>query len=238
MPLHKFLFKAEATALRGAIRKPYYQDLGKHAVVSTHAGSGGTLTAAVQRKNGGNGEPGFAIGKDIFYSHAWSQITAEERDETYITVAETTIRDLSIGGRLMVRKVVCRLQSRYSAAEYEKRKVSRISPRGSTIEGLFVDKAAVQFQLPHAFTMSKAEEESFFKGRYDDDSESKYHPGFFGPSFHKDGFGTLYFGEWSWVHPDERERQHLTMLRMSLGSDFGLEADCCEAYEDGSGWPR
>jgi hypothetical protein len=49
--------------------------------------------------------------------------------------------------------------------------------------------------------------------------------------------GTIFFGEWVWVHPGERHRQHLGMLRLALGSEDGAEIDVGIGDNDGSGWP-
>ena len=36
--MQKYLYKAQAIALRGSIRKPYFQELGDHLAIATYAG--------------------------------------------------------------------------------------------------------------------------------------------------------------------------------------------------------
>ena len=51
------------------------------------------------------------------------------------------------------------------------------------------------------------------------------------------GLGTIFYAEWTWVHPQERHQQHLTMLRLALGSDTGVALDISTGGSDGTGWP-
>jgi hypothetical protein len=222
----KFLFKAECNALEGSIRKPYYQKLGKHVPLEAYAGSPLRATARSE---------GFAVGRDITYGNAASEILAEQSDTIHHTVVQTTIEKLTVRDRLTVGLIVSRLESRYDHREYPARKPSRVLPAGSKIEGVFLDGKEIQVKLPPAFDLSEDEREAFYRGRFDRDP--RFHPGFIPDPVHVEGFGTLWFAEWVWVHPDEHEAQHLTMLRLGLGSDFGGDVRLASTTSDGRGWP-
>ena len=66
--IKKFVYKARGIALRGSIRKPFYQELGEHAIVSTHAGAEGHQRAESEN---------FSIPKSIQYKTASSEVTTE-----------------------------------------------------------------------------------------------------------------------------------------------------------------
>lgn len=244
--MKKFLFKAQAVALKGAVRKPYFQELGEHAAIATHAGSQARLSSSSQgfllRRRPAPVDRASASATpraDFAYRSATSKINAGEVNGVYRTEVTSEILGLSVlDGRLTVDRVFCSLVSQFDPREYPNRKVSRISPRGSTIQGLMVDHKPIQIQFPQAFGMNEDQEQAFFAGRYDEDPNYQYHPGFFVEPFHLDNFGTLYFAEWAWIHPDETDEQHLTMLRLALGSDFGSDSDCASGRTNGSGWPR
>jgi hypothetical protein len=62
-------------------------------------------------------------------------------------------------------------------------------------------------------------------------------PGFIPEPIYVRDFGTIYYAEWTWVHPQERHQQHLTMLRLALGSDTGAAVCFGIGSSDGTGWP-
>jgi hypothetical protein len=222
----KFLFNAACFALDGHIRKPYYQKLGRHVPLESYAGS---EVHAIARNEG------FAIGRDFMYGAVSSEITARREESVYHTIVQTTVEKLQIRDRLTVGRLVARLESRYDLRDYPGRKPSRVLPAGSTIEGVMLDGRQIDVRLPPAFTLTDDEREAFYAGKYDRDP--RFHPGYIPDPVHVDGFGTLWFAEWAWVHPDEQEAQHITMLRLGLGSDYGADADAASVRCDGRGWP-
>jgi hypothetical protein len=227
--MQKYLFKGSAVALRGRVRKPYYQELGEHAAVSTYAGAAG-LSQASSR--------GFALGTDFQYDAAHSEVSTHERDGVYRTSVRSTITNLRVlNGWLTAEKIVCGLESVYLASMYPQRLYSRILPADCRFEKLRVGERDLHPELPPAFHLTEQEREEFLLGKVREEDEKKYYPGFFSPPFHDPEYGTLYFAEWSWVHPGERCAQHLTMLRMALGSNTGSDSDAASGTIDGKGYP-
>lgn len=237
--MQKYLFKGDAAALRGTIRKPYFQKLGDHAVVSTYAGSAGQGSASNRNFSVGgssNTDADKGGGDDLAYDAVTSEISAQYDGATYNTVIVSTIEKLSVGGGwLTADLVVGRLESRYNPREYPARTVARILPAGSRFVNLAVNHQPVNPDLPPAFTLSEDEQEAFFDGKYDDDP--RFHPGFFTRPLYLEGFGTVFIAEWTWVHPTEQYEQHLTMLRLALGSTLGGQVECSTTHVDGRGWP-
>ena len=223
----KFLFKADCFALEGTIRKPYFQKLERHVPLQTYAGS---PTRAMARNEG------FTIHRDISYGAASSEIVATSDNGTiHRTIVEAKLEKFQVRDRLTIASMVARLESRYDSRDYPGRRASRILPTGSSISGIELDGKRIEVRLPPAFELGEGEREAFFSGKFDRDP--RFHPGFIPEPVHVEGFGTLYFAEWVWVHPDEREAQNVTMLRLSLGSDFGCDARGASGTSDGSGWP-
>ena len=225
--MQKFLFKAHAVALRGTVRKPYYQELGSHLEIATFAGSAGQ-TKSISK--------GFRLGEDIAYDSASTEIVAERVDNNiYQSTVTAQVKGLRVGKRLAVDSVTCRLRSVYDGRFYPERSISRILPAGSSIRNLRIDGKVQQLQLPAAFTLDEKSQDAFFRGERDDDPA--YHPGRIADPIYVKDLGTIFFGEWVWVHPGERHRQHLGMLRLALGSEDGAEIDVGIGDNDGSGWP-
>jgi hypothetical protein len=223
----KYLYKAHAVALRGSIRKPYHQELGDHLAIATYAGSGGRTECSNRN---------FAIGKDISYDFAYTEIVAEQVDDNvHQTTVTSQVKGLQIGGRLTVDEVTCRLHSVYDSRTYPGRCVPRILPAGSTIKNLQVDGKVQPLKLPDAFNADSKAQDAFFKGERDTDLS--LHPGAIPKKIIIEGFGTIHYAEWVWIHPDERHQQHLTMLRLALGCDFGGDVDVSSGNSDGTGWP-
>jgi hypothetical protein len=222
----KYVFKGNAVALSGSIRKPYFQDLGTHAAISALAGSAGYIAASSRD---------FALQKDVTYDYAESEIRAERRDPICQMVMRTTITNLRVGPRIAVEGVVAQLRARYDIGSFPDRKMARLSPAGSTIRNLSIDGEVREVELPPAFRMDPKEEEEFLNGGRDDDE--RCYPGNIPTPFYIEGLGTIFIAEWTWKHPLERHRQSLCMLRLALGSEFGAEVDigCCSG--DGNGWP-
>ena len=224
--MEKYLHKARVAALQGSIRKPYFQDLGRHLAVETYAGSGGS-TECVSR--------GFAVGKDISYKVARTKIDASEQDGIYHTTLMAQVEGLRIGERITVDKVTCRLHSIFDSREYPNRCLPRILPAGSTIKNLRIDGKIQKLDLPRAFEENERTHVPFFLGKRDDDSALQ--PGPIPDPIYVPGLGTIFYAEWTWVHRDERHQQRLTMLRFALGSDFGAGIDTAYGSSDGTGWP-
>ena len=223
----KFLFKASAVALSGSVRKPYYQNIGEHGVVATYAGSAGHNTARNER---------FTLRQDIAYDAAFSEISAEQSKSVYRTVVQSTIENLRIlGKRFTVERVIGRLESVYDVSSYPGRKVSRVLPAGSAFVNVRIDGKPVELKVSPAFNLSERERSEFFAGKHDDDP--RFRPGVIPDPIHIGDFGTIFFAEWVWVHPDEMHEQSLTMLRFALGSGFGAAVDGVRLKSNGSGWP-
>ena len=224
--MQKFLFKARASGLEGRIRKPYHQDLGIHAPTQLFAGVAGKCSARCEN---------FRLGNDLSYDLAATEITAESRGAIHRTVLTSRLENLRIRGRFSVELVVCRMESVYDTAHYPARRHSRISPSGSLIQGVRIDGKLHEPKHHPAFGHDEGTRQAFFEGKHDDHPD--FHPGFVPDSLHIPDFGTIYFAEWAWVHPDEKHRQQLTMLRLALGSDFGADLTMATADGDGTGWP-
>lgn len=225
----KFLFKGRAVALQGRVRKPYYQELGAHAVAATYAGSAGQSRSRNE---------GFALGTDISYGAAYSEVSTDEEDGRYKTSVRSTIENLKmLDGFLTVDKIVARLDSVYDRRLYPKRKEPRILPVECKIESLKVGRQEMKLdgRFAPAFYFGEDEREDFFSGKCDTDS--RFYPGFIPDPLIVEGFGTLYFAEWAWVHPGEQCMQHLTMFRFALGSHFGADGGAASTTSDGKGWP-
>jgi hypothetical protein len=222
----KYLFKGRAAAFRGSIRKPYYQELGSHLEISTYAGSAGRMRCSNRD---------FSLVGEVAYESASTEIVAEQFDDhIYQTIVTARVENLRIANRLTVDEVVCRLRSVYDGRDYPMRMAPRISPAGSTIKGLRIDGKEQKLDLPSAFGPGEKDEDAFFRGQRDSDP---FYPGFIPEPIHVEDFGTIFYAEWVWVHPQERRQQHLTMLRLALGSDFGADIDVGLSDNDGSGWP-
>jgi hypothetical protein len=225
----KYLFMGRAYALAGSIRKPYYQDLGNHLEIATHAGSGGQITCSSRD---------FKLENDISYESATTSIVAGEVDKgIYECTVMSQVINLRVGDVLRVAEVTCRLKSRYDSRDYPEIVVPRISPAGSRIEGLEFNGKLRDVERVAAFEVSPDEELAFLRGEFDDDPAYRPDPRRIPKPFYEPGFGTVYYGEWVWLHPNEQRRQHINMLRLALGSDQGVDLDAGSAESDGSGWP-
>jgi hypothetical protein len=224
--MQKYLFKGHAVALRGSIRKPYYQELGNHLEVFSYAGSAGRMQCSNRE---------FSLAGDIAYESASTEIFAEQFDDhIYQAIVTSRVENLRIGNRMTVDEVTCRLRSVYDGRDYPRRMVARILPAGSTIKGLRIDGRELKLDLPSAFQLDEKEQDAHFRGQLDSDS---VYPGWIPEPIHVEDFGTIFYAEWVWVHPQERHQQHLTMLRLALGSDLGADIDVSIGSNDGSGWP-
>ena len=208
--MQKYLYKANAIALRGSIRKPYFQELGDHLAVSTYAGSGGRIECKSE---------GFAIGEELHYDSARTEIVASEQDGVFITSVPSQVFGLQVGKRLTVEEVTCRLQSVYDSRLYPERCFPLVLPTGSTIRNLRIDGEVQRLMFAPAFDAREGE------------------PGFIPEPLYVRDFGTIYYAEWTWVHPQEQHQQHLTMLRLALGSNTGAAVCVGIGGSDGAGWP-
>jgi hypothetical protein len=224
--MEKYLFKGRATALKGSIRKPYFQDLGQHLAIATYAGSRGRMEC-VNR--------GFALGEDIQYDFARTQINADEDSGIYTLSVTSQVLGLRIGGWLSVEEVTCRLTSVFDGSTYPEHCLPRISPAGSIIRNLQVNGKVQELKFPDAFQADPTSTEAFFRGESDDDK--RLFPGYIPEPLFVTGFGTIYYAEWTWVHPNEQHRQHLTMLRLALGSDGGASIDAGDGCANSTGYP-
>lgn len=221
----KYVFKASAVALSGSVRKPYYQGLGGHAAISTCAGAACRMTASSSK---------FALEQDVAYDSATSELTAQRDGQICRTIVQTSITNLRVGA-VTARQVIGRLVSYYDISWFPKRKAPIILPVGSTIQGLRIgkDDSDREFKLPDAFTLTEEQQKACFEGKVDKNCL----PGQIPPPIYVQGVGTIFLAEWTWVHPQEQHQQHLCMLRLALGSDFGAEADIGSVSSDGNGWP-
>jgi hypothetical protein len=208
--MQKYLYKANAIALRGSIRKPYFQELGDHLAVTTYAGAGGRIECRSE---------GFAIGEELQYDSARTEIIASEQDGVFTTSVTAQVFELQVGKRLTVEEVTCRLQSVYDSRLYPEQRFPRISPAGSTIRNLRIDGELQRLEFAPAFEEGRGE------------------PGFIPEPLYVRDFGTIYYAEWTWVHPQEKHQQHLTMLRLALGSGTGGAMCVGIGGSDGAGWP-
>jgi hypothetical protein len=224
--MQKYLYKASAVALRGTIQKPYFQELGDHLAIATYAGSSGRMECTNRD---------FAVGGDIRYKLARTRIEAGEKDGFYETTQVSQVEGLEIGKRLTVDEVTCRFRSVYDSRTYPENCFPRILPAGSTIRGLRIDGELQKLQLPAAFDADQKTHDAFFLGERDQDADLQ--PGFIPDPIYVRGFGTIFYAEWTWVHPGERRQQHLTMLRLALGSQFGGGLSVSIGGSGGSGWP-
>lgn len=224
--MQKFLYKAHAVALRGSIRKPYFQELGDHLAISTYAGSATQIECTSR---------GFAVGGDVSYDSAHTEIATSVANGVFQTTLVAQVKGLQIAKRIKVDEVTCRLRSVYDSKNYPKSCYPRISPAGSTIQNLQIDGRAQQLRLPEAFHADDKTTGGFFQGERDQDGTLQ--PGTFPEPIYVKGLGTIFYAEWTWVHPQERHQQHLTMLRLALGSDFGLDCGVSGGTSDGVGWP-
>jgi hypothetical protein len=228
--IKKFVYKSRGIALRGSIRKPFYQDLGRHAVVQTFAGSSGDS----QSRNNNFSLPNF-----VRYASAESEIVADvvgqEPDRLFRTRVTTVVEGLNVlNGRITADRIVSSLSSIFVERLYPKVKAPRITPAGSRFDNLQIDGVLQNVPLPPAFSNDPA---AFAEGIRDEEPPIPEPPIpiILAAPFHKDGLGTVFFAEWVWVHPDERKQQALVMLRLALGSDDGMAADVGLCISDGSG---
>lgn len=223
----KYLFKGEATALRGSIRKPYFQELGSHLSASTYAGAPANIRCTNQN---------FAFGGVISYASASTSVIAVQQGSRFDCTVTAEIEGLRVGKRLSVGKIVSRLHSVYDSGAYPGNMIARVSPAGSTIEDLRIDDKPLDLKLPTVFGFKPDREAEYLTGRAADNA---FAPdiSLIPPPFYIPDFGTIFYAEWAFVHPDEKHRHHLTMLRLALGSDFGADVDCGCTDNDGSGWP-
>jgi len=225
--MQKYLFKAHATAVEGSIRKPYYQDAGRHLAIATYAGSSGRTEATNQN---------FALGQEVSYKFARTSIEAVVNGTLMQTTVEARVEGLQVvGTRLTVDEAVCRLHSVYDSRSYPGRCLPRIVATGSTIQGLRIDGVLQKLDLPPAFGAPQQEQDAFLRGERDDDTALQ--PGPIPEPIYVKGLGTIFYAEWTWVHPHERHQQRLTMLRLALGSDYGVDLDISTGGSDGTGWP-
>jgi hypothetical protein len=224
--MQKYLYKAKAVALRGSIRKPFFQELGDHLPVATYAGSSGRAEC-INR--------GFALGEVIQYDLARTEIIAAEENGIYTTDLTSQIFGLRIGGWLSVDEVTCKLQSYYDSSTYPGTCLPRLLPAGSIIRNLRIHGQVQQLKFPDAFDVDESTSAAYFRGELDE--QDSLQPGFIPEPIYVEGFGTIYYSEWTWVHPGDNRRQHLTMLRLALGSDGGASIDAGDGCSDGTGWP-
>ncbi len=223
--MQKYLYKGYATALDGSVRKPYYQNLGSHLAISTYAGSGG-VTECANRD--------FQLGNDVRYGYAHTRIEAIQKGDEYHTTVMAQVKDLKVGP-VEVSEVTASLHSVYNRNEYPGRCVPRVMPVNCVIRNLRVNGVVKdsELKLPKAF--SARTEDPFFLGRSDGNPD--FEPGVVPAPLYIAGVGTIFYAEWTWVHPTERHQQKLTMLRLALGSDFGSDTDAGIVGGDGMGWP-
>jgi hypothetical protein len=113
--------------------------------------------------------------------------------------------------------------------------VPRILPAGSTIRNLRIDGRVQELHLPSAFDADQKTHDAFFLGELDE--VTALQPGPIPEAIHVKDLGTIFYAEWTWVHPQERRQQSLTMLRLALGSAFGADVDVAVGCSDGTGWP-
>lgn len=225
--LQKYLFRGHAIALSGSIRKPYFQELGNHLEISTYAGSAGHNQCSNR---------GFSVNGDVSYDLATTETLAEILDDgVYRCTAKVQVQNLRVAKRLQVDQVTCVLRSTYDSRTYPGRMIARVHPAGSSISNLKIDGTVQKLAMPAAFSLNSDAQDAFFRGEFD--SDAGYHPGHIPPHILVEGFGTIYYGEWAWVHAGEHHRQHLTMLRLALGCDFGASIDVGTSDNNGSGWP-
>jgi hypothetical protein len=178
----------------------------------------------------------FSVSNDIAYESASTEIVAEQFDgHIFQSIVTARVENLRIGNRLTVQEVVCRLRSVYDARDYPQRVEARILPTGSTIKGLRIDGKEQELDLPPAFFHDEKTQDAFLRGQLDGDPV--HYPGRIPEPIYVKDLGTIFYAEWVWAHPQERRRQHLTMLRLALGSDLGADADVGFTDNDGSGWP-
>jgi hypothetical protein len=223
----RYFFNSRAVALRAKIYKPYFEDLGEHAVVSTYGGSTGHSTSRNE---------GFAINKDISYGAAYSELIARNEGYIWRSIITATVERLNILDRITADAVICRLEGIYDSRTYPAPKKTVILPSGSKIVNLRVDGQLIEPKLPPAFTMNDWQTEAFFAGKQDP-KDPTFYPGIYAEPFYKEGLGTLHFGEWSWVHPGGHDEQKISMIRFALGSYFGMDGDCASGSTNGRGWP-
>lgn len=207
----KYLYKSSAFALRGSIRKPYFQELEDHLAVSTYAGSAGRIEMK---------SDGFSIGEEVHYDSATTMMHAFEKDGVFTTNLTAQVLGLQVARRLTADEVTCCMQSVYDSRQYPKQCYPVISPAGSTIKNLRIDGQVQKLDFPPGF-----------------DGERRGEPGYFPEPIYVKGFGTVFYCEWTWVHPQEKHRQRLTMLRLALGSDTGAAICIGGGSSDGVGWP-
>ena len=222
--MQKYLYKANAVALRGSIRKPYFQELGDHLAISTYAGSSGRIECRSER---------FALEEEVRYEAARTEIVASEKDGVYTTSLTAQIFGLQVAKRLTVEEVTCRLQSVYDSRLYPQDSYPRILPIGSTIRNLRIDGEVQRLEFPRAFDPDPRPADAGRQSELD----GSLQPGFFPEPIYVQGFGTIYYAEWTWVHPQEKHQQRLTMLRLALGSDTGAAICGGIGSSDGTGWP-
>jgi len=224
--IKKFVYKARGIALRGSIRKPFFQELGEHAAVETHAGTSGR-----EHSHSAN----FSIDRFIRYAAAFSEVNTEMIGEKPARRFRTQVLSVVEGldvlqGRITADRVVSKLTSVFDERFYAQERVPRISPAGSRFDNFRIDGELQDIELPPAFT--RENDDDFFNHECGKDVIS---PAILAKPFHKEGLGTVYFAEWVWVHPDEMEQQALVMLRLALGSEDGMDADVAMAFSDGTG---
>jgi hypothetical protein len=225
----KYVFRGSATALRGNIRKPYYQDLGRHLEIFTWAGSPVNIRCT---------NDGFAVGSEISYASATTSIVTTESGDFYECEAFSQVTGLNVAGRLSIDEVTSRLRSVYDKRSYPGRMAARVSPAGSTIKNLQVDKRPLELRLPAAFAIGDDEANEFLYGRANEDYERRFLPDvkLIPAPFAFQNFGTIYYAEWA-LSAVQEGHQHLIMLRLALGSDVGGDTDVGCTDNNGSGWP-
>jgi hypothetical protein len=224
----KYVFNGGATAFHGSVRKPYFQDLGKHLEISTYAGGPVNIRCT-------NGR--FAFDGYMSYESATTSIVTRENDHFVECEVFAQVTGLKIAGRLSIGEVTSRLRSVYDKRGYPGRMFARISPAGSTIKDfLVIGQDSVVPDLPKAFTLSDAEANEALYGQVQNDDAIAPDARLVPASVPVPDFGTIYFAEWASAAQEQGE-QHLTMVRLALGSDVGADCDVGCTYTDGSGWP-
>jgi hypothetical protein len=223
----RYFFNSRAVGLRAKIYKPYFEDLGEHAVVSTYGGSTGHSTSRNE---------GFAINKDVSYGAAYSELIARSEGYIWRSIIQATVERLNILDRITADAVVCRLEGVYDSRSYPGPKTTLILPTGSKIVNLRVDGQLIEPRLPPAFGLNDWQAKEFFAGKHDP-KDPQFYPGIYPEPFYKEGLGTLHFAEWSWVHPGGHDEQKISMIRFALGSYFGMDGECAAGSTNGRGWP-
>lgn len=223
----KYIFKGSATALRGNIRKPNFQELGNHLAIITYAGAPANIRCTNDQ---------FAFEDKISYVSATTSIVTTQSGDYFECESLAQVSGLRVGGRLTAELVTSRLRSIYDKRRYPDSIMARVSPAGSTIRNLQIDGKPLEVKLPSAFTMSDDAAGEFLYGRCADETPYRPNPALIPEPFAIQNFGTIYYAEWV-SSAQQPGHQILTMMRLALGSDFGADADVGCTDNNGTGYP-